>query len=102
VILGQRGGPDSEVRAGIEELDGGPPLARGPDQRNAEETDGRPTAVPPQVFSEAERGVRRSQRVVSLERSEIAHEVDVAVALDVDQRPNERVVRMEAARQDER
>jgi hypothetical protein len=102
LILGKRCGPDGDVRAAVEELDGCSSVAAGPVERNAEEADGRPTAVAPEIFREAERRLRGSQRIVGLERGEIAHEVDIAAALNVDQRPDERVVGMEAARQDQR
>jgi hypothetical protein len=42
------------------------------------------------------------ERVVRLERRQVTDEVDISTALNVDERPDERVVGVEAASQDDR
>jgi hypothetical protein len=56
----------------------------------------------PEFLGEPKRRLGRLQRVVRLERREIANEIEVAIALDVDESPHELVVGMQAARQNDR
>ena len=74
----------------------------GPVERHAKKADGGPPAVLRDVLGGAE-SIRCGRQVVArLEGGQIAHEVDVAAALHVHEGENERVVGVEAARENQR
>jgi hypothetical protein len=102
LILGERRGTDRDVRAGIEELDGRASVAARPVERNAKETHRRTASLTAKLIGILESSVRGLEPVLGLERLQVPHEVDVALALDVDERSDERVVGVETAREDDR
>jgi hypothetical protein len=101
-ILSERGGRDGDIGAAVEKLDRRAPVTVSPRQRNAEQPDCRSSPVLPEILGKLKRSIGGLERVVRLERRQITDEVDVSTALNVDERPDEGVIRMETARQDDR
>jgi hypothetical protein len=101
VVLGQGGGADGDVGTGVEQFGISKAVARSPVERNAEQADGGATATA-YLVDEPEGVGGGAQLVVHGECREVSDEQRRVTALDVDKRPHERVVGMEAARQDDR
>jgi hypothetical protein len=76
--------------------------ARRPLERDAEETDRRAASVPSEVLGDAQSVVGGFQAVIGLQSRQVADEVQVAAALDVDEGPHEGVVGVEAAGENQR
>src|SRR5450432_1764195 len=88
---------DRHVGARVEEVARRAAVASGPLEGNAEQSHGGTPTVLAEILREPERGLRRPERVLRLQRREIADEVHIPTALNFDEHADEVVVGVQAA-----
>jgi hypothetical protein len=101
IIVSEHSGRDGDVRASVEEVDRSAAEARSPVERHTEQPDRRSATMRVKILGEPQSDLSRAERVVGLERLEIAHEEGIAAALHGHERPDELVIRVQAASEDD-
>ena len=100
-VVGEHGGADGDVGATVEEVVRLAAEASGPVERDGHVTDGGPAAYGLDGVDEPESVGGSSGGVVGVERREVGDEVLVADAQLVRERLDERIVKVNAAGEDE-